>query len=285
MLGRHKLSRGGVVTKFMVCDVKGFEKTFRREDVLMLNLLWQPYVHKDHRTLLEAYVDQLATFLVRAPSGHITCMSNFNPSGNPWTTHVNNRMALRHIASAFAAVTGYRPVRLLDYLSLAIYGDDLVIGVTDEAAEVGFVPSAVKQYFHELGITLKSDDEFLPFEQIDFLSFRFTPLPGTHFLGPCPTRVDKLKLSALVRTDRMSVSQHFSKVMQIRNLVVFNDELYEYYERVLKRFYAVYYDQYHGNAEWVNAEQTYLPRDQAMRRLVGIELESGQAWCEPSLTT
>jgi hypothetical protein len=278
-LAKVVLQRRGDVTQFIVLDISGMEKTFNLDDVRQLTRLWSPYITAENQKLLDAFVDQTCSYLVRAPSGHLTNMWSFNPSGHPWTTHMNNRMILRYIASAFAEITGFSPAKLSDYLALAIYGDDMVIGVTDAAIAMGFTPAALKEVLARYQIRAKCPSEFLAFEDVDFLSYKFQWIPSVGLYGPCPVRTDKWKLTLLVRDKGMTPSQHLMKIVTIRNQAALNTELFLYAEDVLQRFVSRYEKMHSGDPLWDQSIKCLVPRDIAMCRLVGYV---GECRSEPT---
>lgn len=271
---RWRLTRGGAITKFLIADIVGFEKCYNSVYLRGIIPILLDFIPPQHKVVAEQLLKSLDEILLRGSNGIVTKLINFNGSGHPFTTILNNFVMFLLIMIAVSMCTGKFFIDWELLMELAIYGDDAVIAITDELIEAGFTIAGFKAALASIGVKTKIPDQYLPFSEVDFLSHKWVRYEQSPFFGPSPTRGDKIKLSLLTRLRKMSVPQHFMKIAQIRELVCFNDELWGYAEAVTDLFSQKYEAFYGREPDWQEATRLLHSREALQLRTLGLVLSS-----------
>jgi hypothetical protein len=272
---RHRLTRGGDITKFLVLDLVGMEKNYHWAYFKAFREVLLLFIPSRYHTICGAILECIDRLPVRSPLGVVTMLFNFNSSGHTFTTIINNFTLFFMIVHATVKCTGRFYPDFFRVLEAIIYGDDGVIGITDELAEdCGFSAVGFKDAFADYGIQLKCPDRFMTIDEVDFLSSTWVQYKDYPLYGPSPTRVDKIKLSALVRHRSTGIPDHYMKLAQLRFLSGFNDILWGYLEAVISLFEERHRLRFCRDPVWLSAERLMVSRDLVQQRLVGIMFET-----------
>jgi hypothetical protein len=270
----YHLTRDGYIQRFVVVDVAGMEKRYNGVYLKGIRRILLNFIPPQHKRICEQLLCCLDQLTIRAPNGILTKLWNFNGSGHPFTTIFNNFVMFCFIVIGVVMCTGKVFQDLEELLEMCIYGDDGVLGVTEELHEMGFRPAKFRAALQSLDIVIKCSDDYLEFKDVDFLSMKWVQFRDSIYYGPSPIRMDKLKLSLLTRHKKMTIPQHFMKIAQIRFQVCFSDELWGYCEAVCTMFEDKYRQFNSTDRDWLAATRMLYSREICQLRTLGITLDS-----------
>nr|WPR18165.1 MAG: RNA-dependent RNA polymerase [Crogonang virus 38] len=130
------------------------------EDDLVREVLFQDLIHSRHLTGIGPRRDSIVQWNKSLPSGH------------PLTTIINSMYSLFTITACYVKRTGDY-ISMWDKVYICTYGDDNVVGVSDEVSEV-FNQVTVAEDMKDFGLVYTSDRKdgvITPYESISDITF------------------------------------------------------------------------------------------------------------------
>lgn len=131
------------------------------EDNRVRTVLFEDLVHSRHLTGIGCVRDSLVQWNKSLPSGH------------PLTTIVNSMYSLYTLTACYVSATGDL-THMWDKVFACTYGDDNVVGVSDEVSDVFnqvTVADMMRDIFQLKYTSDKKDAELVPYESIDDITF------------------------------------------------------------------------------------------------------------------
>lgn len=211
-----------------------------------------------------------ATYAVAVdPFGRYYQLYGGQRSGVFVTCSDNSLTQFRYWLSAFSALCPGRSFR--NHVELSIFGDDCLLSVSDEVALL-FNPTTIRDYFARHGAVVTGPSDFVPWQEVDFLSFRFVRHPWMDLWVPSPVRVSKLIMSMTVYKRGMSLSDRLLKCTQIRRMCCFNADAFELADRISWEFIKQHEHKMKTNVEWINARLQMLDLSTCQSAIDGLPI-------------
>lgn len=158
---------------------------------------------------------------------------------------------------------------LIEYLRLAIIGDDVVLSMPRQLAE-RIDLSRLKADWLEVGVTSKGGDFWVELDHVDFCSMSFLSFKG--WWVPKPTRLAKLTLSSVVYRSKSPVDR-LGKCISLRTLTCFDNRLWGVVEHLTDVVVRRHSEGCSGNPQWLGllkarasreaVQSLYLPLSEA----------------------
>jgi len=186
---QHFVSEFANCSYFLSTDATGWDTSVPAAAYETVADLRCSFLREQHHEKLRFLYRQIALKLVVEPDGMIFQVFHGTPSGQPSTAQDNSIINWIFVSAFLLQYYDY--AELEHDVKVAIYGDDCLLGFT---AEPPFSPLAIKEFFAQCGIKLKSPEKWLSFEEADFISRR--PVRMAHGYSFVYVRHEKLLESA-----------------------------------------------------------------------------------------